>query len=424
MMITEQFLQFLWHKKLINSDNLKCNKGFPVEILDYGEWNHNQGPDFLFVKLKYQDIIFFGNVEIHVKSSDWISHHHDLDSNYQKIILHAVFYDDMTLNTIESKNIPTLVLSNYIDDQLLLRYHKISSDQHQYIPCEALIDNKLMPLFFHEENLIKKLADKRAETLQNLATFKNNIEAVFFSKLAYAFGLKINAEIFKQMAESIDFTIINKIRQSPTALEALFFGIAGWLDHPKDAQMIIWKREFDFLKSKFNLPNIIISPKFSKLRPPNFPTIRLSQLAQLYHQEPHLFSKIKSAKNYNELKSIFRIIKASSYWDNHYNFGKISADNIEKKLSSDFIDLIFLNAILPIKYTLDLDHSEDVHDLLLDFYKDIKPEKNHIIDQWKILGINPNNALETQSLLYHYQHFCLQKKCLNCGIGLKLLKKK
>lgn len=421
MTITENLLQLIWSKKLFKHHNFVCTKGFSIEIIEFGQWNYNQGPDFLFAKIKYQDITFFGNIELHVKSSDWILHKHDEDPNFHKIILHVVFQNDIDIENIEARNIPTLELKNYIDEKILLRYQKINTENNRFIPCEDLIQKNAIPLFFHEENILRKINDKHLEIQQELSALKNNHEAVLFSNLAYAFGLKINAEIFKQIAESIDFSIINKIRQNATALEALLLGICGWLENPKDQQMTVWKREFDFLKAKYHIPNITISPKFSKLRPPNFPTIRLSQLAQLYHLEPHLFSKINAAENITDLKNIFTNIKTSAYWDNHYNFGKESTDNFEKKLTSEFIEIIIINVILPLKYLLN-SKKEDVNDEIIEFYKALKAEKNQIIDHWKNLNIIPKNALESQSLLYHYKNYCTHKKCLNCSVGLKILK--
>jgi hypothetical protein len=243
-----------------------------------------------------------------------------------------------------------------------------------------------------------------------------------FHSLAYSFGLKVNAFIFKQIAESIDFNTINKIRQNEIQLEALFFGISGWLENSQDEQMEIWKREFDFMKAKFNISDVIIRPKFLRLRPPNFPTIRLSQLANLYHQHQSLFSKIINSKNSEELFEIFKNVKASEYWDDHFNFEKISKINQPKVLSKDFIELIILNTILPLKYTYHKYHNEEIADEILTFYRNIPAEKNSIIDDWKKLGLKFKTALESQSLIYHFKNSCEEKNCLNCGIGFKLLK--
>lgn len=173
--------------------------------------------------------------------------------------------------------------------------------------------------------------------------------------------------------------------------------------------MQIWKREFDFLKVKFNLSDFRIHPKFSKLRPPNFPTIRLSQLANLYHSQPNLFSKLIEAKSIDDLYKIFENVKASEYWDNRFNFGKISNTESEKLLSKDFVDLIIINTILPLKYFYHKNHNQEIIDDIFDFYKQMKPEKNSTLDEWKKLGLKFKNALQTQAFLHQYKTFCTQK---------------
>ncbi len=277
-------------------------------------------------------------------------------------------------------------------------------------------------MHFYEESLLKKLEEKSLQIEEDLKRFKNNYEAVLFHSLAYSFGLKVNAQIFKQIAESIDFTVFNKIRQNKTQLEALLFGISGWLEKPEDPQMQIWKREFEFLHAKFELPSLIIRPKFLRLRPPNFPTIRLSQLADLYHQHQNLFSKIINSKTTAELLEIFKHIKASEYWDNHFNFGKISPAEQEKTVTKEFTELMILNSVLPLKYTYHKYQNEEIADEILDFYREISAEKNSVIDGWKNLGLKFKTSLQSQSLIYHFKSNCTPKNCLNCSIGFKILK--
>jgi len=419
--MTEKLLQYLWNFKIFKHFDFKDIEGNSVEILDFGKWNTDSGPDFLLAKIKIKNVIFAGNIELHVKASDWIFHNHSIDPNYQNIILHVVFQNDADIDELKNKNIPTLELKDFIDENILWKYEKLISD-NQFIPCENIFDQTKVPIHFHEENVLKKLEQKSLEIEKSLELYKNNFEAVLFHHLAYSFGLKVNAFIFKQIAESIDFTIINKIKQNEIQLEALFFGISGWLEHPEDENMQIWKREFDFIKAKFNISDLKFRPKFLRLRPPNFPTIRLSQLANLYHQHHSLFSKIIFAKSSAELFELFKDVKASEYWDNHFNFGKISTVDQPKILTKDFIELIILNSILPLKYTYHQYHHEEITDEILEFYTSISSEKNSIIDQWKNLGLKTKNALESQSLIYHYKNFCEEKNCLNCGIGFKLLK--
>lgn len=419
--MNEEILQYLWNFKKFRRFNFVSVDGKNIEILDFGEWNKNSGPDFLFAKIKIDNIIFAGNIEIHTKASDWFFHNHSGNPEFGNLILHAVYINDCEIPELENQQIPTLELKDYIDETLIQK-HQDLREEHSFIPCEDLFDKDKIPLFFEEEVLLKKL-DFKSESLElSLKKNQNNYEAVLFQQLAYAFGLKVNAEIFLQLAESLDFSVIQKIKQNKTQLEALLFGISNFLDEPKDEMIIIWKREFDFLKVKFNLTEVRIAPKFSKLRPPNFPTIRLSQLANLYHSQPNLFSKIIEAKTIDDLYLIFEDISASEYWNNHFNFGKISPVESQKSLSKDFIDLIIINAILPIKYFYQKNHNPEITDVIFEFYKQLKPEKNSVLDEWKNLGVKFKNALQTQVFLYQYKTFCTQKKCLNCSIGFQLLK--
>lgn len=419
--MTEKLLQYLWNFKVFHTFDFKDVEGNAVEIIEFGKWNTNAGPDFLDAKVKVGNILLAGHIELHVKSSDWIFHNHSQDPNYQNIILHVVFHHDTEIDELTDNHIPTLELKDYIDENILRRYEKLATG-NQFIPCEPIFNPSKIPFTFHEDNILKKLEEKSMEIERSLQQFKNNFEAVLFHSFAYSFGLKVNAFIFKQMAESIDFSIINKIRQNRMQLEALLFGISGWLDHPEDEEMRLWKREFDFIKAKFSISDIQFRPKFLRLRPPNFPTIRLSQLASLYHRHQNLFSKIIHIQDANELGELFKDVKASEYWDSHFNFGKTSSIPQPKTLTKDFMDLIILNTVLPLKYTYHRYHHEETADEIIGFYQKLSAEKNSVTAEWKRLGVPIKTALESQSLIFHYNHSCEEKNCLNCTIGLKLLK--
>jgi len=418
--MNEKLLQYLWNFKIFKSFDFKDVEGNPLEILDFGKWNFDSGPDFLLGKIRFRDLLLAGNIELHVKSSDYIFHQHSGNPEFENLILHAVFYHDMEVEELQNRNIPTLELKNYIDETVLWKYESLLK-QNQFIACENLFSSALIPFNFTEETLIKKLDEKSIAIEEALRLNKNNYEAVLFHQIAYAFGLKVNAENFKQLAESLDFSVVNKIRQNQTQLEALFFGVCGWLAKPEDEQMKIWKREFEFLTVKYQLPTLKITPKFSKLRPPNFPTVRLSQLATLYYLNQNLFSKLVLIKNINEIKSIFNSVKASEYWDNRFNFGKISPVVGEKFLTEEFMNLILINTVLPFKYTYHKNSDENINDEILDFYRAINPEKNTTTQNWKSLNVKMNNALESQAFIYHYKNFCEKKNCLNCSIGYRLL---
>ncbi len=419
--MNEKLLQYLWNFKIFNKYNFKDTEGNSIEIEDFGTWNTNAGPDFLMAKIRIKEITLHGNIELHMKSSDWIFHQHSTDANYNNIILHVVYEEDADIAELKINNISTLELKNHIDANIIEKYKKLLTET-QFIACENIFRPEKIPFLFFEESLVKKLEDKSVEIEQELKKYQNNYEAVLFHSLAYSFGLKVNAELFKLIAESVDFGIINKIRQNNVQLEALFFGIADWLENPEDAPMKVWQTEYYFLKTKFGISDLKIRPKFLRLRPPNFPTIRLSQLAHLYYQEKNLFSKVINATTTEELLQIFTAVKASEYWDNHYNFGKISPVQSPKLISKDFAELILLNSILPLKFAYQKYHQEEITDEILDYYRELSAEKNSIMVGWKDLGVKIKNALESQALIYHYKNYCTPKNCLNCSIGFKILK--
>ena len=418
--MNENLLQYLWKYKIFSKLDFKDTDGNPIEILDFGTLNTNSGPDFSLAKIKTKNIVLAGNIEIHVKSSDWYFHNHDLQKDYQSVILHVVYFNDTDVSELKEAGIPTLELKDYINEKILAKYQTLEN-QYQFIPCEKIFDAQKIPFLFSEETLLKKLDEKSIEIEHLLAQSKNNYEAVLFQKLAYSFGLKVNAEIYQNIAENIDFKIIQKISQNQFQLESFLFGKGNLLEKETETNQK-WKREFDFLKNKFKISEQTFPVKFLRLMPPSFPTIRFSQLAMLYHLQPNLFSKILKAKNIQELKSLFEKVKTSEFWENHYTFEKTSEEKIKKKLSDDFIEILLINAVLPIIYTYFKNINPEKTDQVIDFYKNLSPEKNSIISSWKKLNVKFSSALETQAFLYHHKHLCSYKNCLNCNIGLKILK--
>ena len=418
--MNENLLQYLWKYKIFSKFDFKDTDGNPIEILDFGTLNTNSGPDFSLAKIKTKNIVLAGNIEIHVKSSDWYFHNHDLQKDYQSVILHIVYFNDTDVSELKEAGIPTLELKDYINEEILTKYQTLEN-QYQFIPCESIFDPSKVPFLFSEETLLKKLDEKSIEIEQLLNQSKNNYEAVLFQKLAYSFGLKVNAEIYQNIAENIDFKIIQKISQNQFQLESFLFGKGNLLEKETETNQK-WKREFEFLKTKFKISEQTFPVKFMRLMPPSFPTIRFSQLAMLYHLQPNLFSKIIHAKSTEEIKSYFENVKTSDFWENHYTFEKISEEKLEKKLSDDFIEILLINAVLPIIYTYFKNINPEKTDQVLDFYKNLNPEKNSIISSWKKLNVKFSSALETQAFLYHHKHLCSHKNCLNCNIGLKILK--
>lgn len=420
--MNENLLQYLWQHKIFSNFDFKDSDGNLLEIIDFGKFNKNSGPDFSMAKIKTKDIVLAGNVEIHLKSSDWYFHHHDTQKDYQTVILHVVYFNDVDVLELKNAGIPTLELKNYIDDKILAKYQSLEN-HFEFIPCEKLFEVPKIPFLFPEETLLKKLDEKSIEIENLLIKSKNNYEAVLFQKLAYSFGLKVNAEIYQNIAENIDFKVIQKISQNQFQLESLLFGKGNLLEKETEINKK-WKTEFDYLKMKFQISEEVFPVKFLRLMPPSFPTIRLSQLSILYHTQPNLFSKVINAKNIKELKSLFERVKTSAFWENHYTFEKSSEDKTEKFLSDDFVEILLINAVLPIIYTYFKNLNSEKTEQIIEFYKNLKPEKNSIISAWKKLGAKFYSALETQAFLFQYKHFCSEKNCLNCSIGFQILKSK
>ena len=418
--MNENLLQYLWKYKIFSKIDFKDSDGNLLEILDFGKFNKNSGPDFSLAKIKTKNIVLAGNVEIHVKSSDWYFHHHDTQKDYQSVILHVVYFNDVDVSELKNAGIPTLELKDYIDDKILSKYQSLEN-HFDFIPCENIFEPKKIPFLFSEETLLKKLDEKSIEIEHLLNQSKNNYEAVLFQKIAYSFGLKVNAEIYQNIAENIEFKIIQKISQNQFQLESLLFGKGNLLEKETETNKK-WRTEFEFIKTKFQISDEVFPVKFLRLMPPSFPTIRLSQLAMLYHLQPNLFSKIIHSKSTEEIKAFFEKVKTSEFWQNHYTFEKTSEEKIEKKLSDDFIEILIINAVLPTIYTYFKNINSEKTDQVLDFYKNLSPEKNSIISSWKKLNVKFSSALETQAFLYHHKHLCSYKNCLNCNIGLKILK--
>lgn len=419
--MNEKLLQYLWTFRLFTHFDFRDTEGQPIEIQNFGTLNTDAGPDFLFARIKTGGTTLAGHIELHVRSSDWIFHGHTGDPAYDNVILHVVYQCDTTIEVLRRKGIPTLELKDYLAPDVL-KNSAFLTENHQFIPCEKLIGPRHIPFGFEESSLLNKLNSKSIAIQESLHRQKNDYEAVLFHQLAYAFGLKINAEIFLQLSESVPYSVVRKIRQNRLQLEALLFGLAGFLADPSDEYQRSLANEYRFIQHKYGIGSQFYRPKFLRLRPPNFPTVRLSQLAAVLHRHPQLFSRVISAQSVSEITPLFENITAHDYWDSHYTFGKAHEGKQPKMLTRDFVEILMMNAVLPFRYSYMLHQRDTTADEILGFYSQLPPEKNTVITSWKSLGIPVKSALSAQAFLYHYKNFCIPKNCLNCSIGFKILK--
>lgn len=419
----EDFLHHLWQHKKFAVTDLKTTTGESIQILNSGQYLQLAGPDFFNSQIIIGSQKWAGNVEIHIKSSDWYLHNHEKDSNYDSVILHVVWEHDTPIFRNNNSEIPTLELKNYVQLADLNKYQSLIV-QKDWIYCENDIHTVADFIFknWEERLYFERLERKSNEILELLKASNNDWEAVLFCLLAKNFGLNTNGPLFLKMAKSIPFSIIRKEAFAVENLEALFFGQANMLDADfQDSYVVGLQNEFNYLAHKHKIEEAIFEKvAFFKHRPDNFPTIRLAQLAALYHSQQNLFSKVISVTSIKEIYHLFNL-EVSSYWEMHYNFDKKSVSK-KKKISTSFIDLIVLNTIIPVRFAYEQSLNKEISQEVIDLALAIAPEKNIIVEKFKEIGIISENAFQTQALLQLKKEYCDQKKCLQCAIGVHLLK--
>ena len=419
----EDFLHYVWQYKKFDFSNLTTVSGEVLTITNCGNYLQQTGPDFFNAQISIGNQKWAGNVEIHIKSSDWYLHHHEKDANYNNVILHVVWEHDTPVFRKDNTEIPVLELKKYISNKELEKYQSLTS-QKSWIYCERQIDTIDYFVFqnWQERLFIERLERKYRPIEQLLKETENNWEAVLFCMLAKNFGLNTNGETFLKIAKSIPFPIIRKESVEVENIESLLFGMADLF--PLDAEDNYTKelkKRFYYITQKHSLNKIITEPvQFFKHRPDNFPTIRLAQLAMLYHKQQNLFSKVIVAKTVKELRQLFDIT-ISDYWQTHYQFDKASPKK-KKHFSKLFIDLLVINTIVPIQFAYAKSQGKETSEFLINLLREVAAEKNIIIEKFLNFGTKAKNAFETQSLLQLKNEYCNHGKCLQCAVGIQLLK--
>ncbi|MEO8934153.1 MAG: DUF2851 family protein [Xanthomarina sp.] len=419
----EAFLHYIWQYKKMAVVNLNTTQFEALEIVSVGQYNTNSGPDFFNARLKIGEQLWAGNVEIHINSSDWFVHNHETDQAYDNVILHVVWEHDTDVFRKDNSIVPTLVLKEVIDKEIYINYIKLMSNHKKWINCEvdfAEVDNFIIENWL--ERLYFERLERKSKTIEKLLKeSKNNWEAVLFKMLAKNFGLKVNGEAFFSMANSLDYSIIRKLQENSMALEALFFGQVGLLEGDiQESYYLNLQKEYVFLKQKFQLDSApVTSIQFFRLRPPNFPTIRLSQLATLYSFRINLFSEIIELSTRKEFYELFKV-GVSSFWESHYTFGKTSKSS-SKKIAKPFIDLLLINTIIPIKFAYAKYQGKDINENLMELIQQIPSEKNNIVSAFNNLKKVSHSAMQSQALIQLKTEYCDKNKCLECAIGNALI---
>jgi hypothetical protein len=423
----EDFLHYIWQHQYFDKTRLTATAGEPLQVLRCGFHNTNAGPDFLQAQVRVGTVVWNGSVEIHLKTSDWLRHHHDLDTRYDQVVLHVVWEDDRVLYRSDGSAIATLELKNRVDPELVKGYY-FFHEEKDTIPCGPLTAQvpPLVRLEMLDRVLVERLEQKAHRILELLASNHQDWEYTTYQALCSGFGFKINQEPFQRLSQVLPYNILRKHQHSLWQLEALLFGQAGFLE-PKmpeeDRYLHKLQQEYRFLRHKYQLAPGLQQAEwnFLRLRPANFPSVRLAQLAALLHGKEGLFGALVAAAGLEPLLNFFKG-QISEYWQHHYLPVRPSGARL-KGIGRQSIDILLINTVVPLLFAYShwqdkTEHREKAMALL----EQLPAEKNMIIQIYQDLGLSVSSAADSQAYLQLFQHYCQERKCLSCSLGHHLLK--
>ena len=422
-MITQELLfQFIWQYSLYRSDQLQTLLGEPICVQFQGRRNHQSGPDFEAAKIRIGSTLLVGHVELHLKTSDWFKHGHQHDRAYDTVILHVVWENDMPI--AEQQHLPILEMRQHISAAVIQQYESLQYSV-RHIPCAPYLAqvNDLTKDAWLTRLLAERWEMKSQEWNQLLAQNAEDWRVLLYWQLAANFGFKTNADAFLALAQSLPLNILARHHAQLFQIEALLFGQAGMLEQDfQDEYPFRLQQEYRYLRKKYKLQPIPAHRwRFMRLRPANFPTIRIAQFAALVHRSVHLFTQIIASVSLAELRALFEV-SASDYWDTHFRFDEVQKGNAEKYLGMASIHNIMINTIAPIRYFYSVrtglgDQIESSIELL----EQVPAESNHIMRAWEKIPWTAKNAAQSQAMIQLFNYYCTHKQCLQCSIGHRIL---
>ena len=429
----EKLLHYIWKHRILPLSELRTTDGRSVEVIDPGLLNMHAGPDFFNAKVRIDGVMWVGNVEIHERSADWFLHGHDTDAAYNNVVLHVAAVVDVDVVTERGDHLPQVQLA--VPQQVLSNYRRLLAFD-RYPPCrEAVLPLDAIKKRSWLSALVAERLNEKTEAIRRrVALFEGSWEAAFFATMARSFGFGVNSEAFEQWAERLPLMQIAHHRDDPFQVEAMFMGMAGLLDEAQmtpatreaaiaDPYFLSLKREFGYLSRKFRLePMARQAWRFLRLRPQNFPYIRMSQLAQLYCSRRASLAEITTCESVKQLHAVLQT-SVSDYWRTHYTFGKESSLN-EKRLSTASLNLLAINAAVPVLHAWGCYRDDErLVQRALDWLEELPAEDNTYIRLWKECGVEARNAADTQALIQLQHRYCERKDCLRCRFGYYSLKR-
>lgn len=421
----EAFLHFIWKFQQFNSRNLITDSGQEITVLHPGYKNTDAGPDFSGAKIRIGAITWNGNVEIHVHAKDWNRHNHQLDEAYDNVILHVVWNNDAAVLRKDKTTIPAFELQHVVDEILINKYHQLFEPGYDIL-CSRFLDQvkSITRYSMMDKALAQRLEEKSAKIFREIAFTGNDWEEIAWRMLCQNFGFKTNAFPFFELGKSLPLKILKKESENLKTVEALLFGQAGFLEeHMEDDYFLELKREYHFKRIKYSLERNLDKHqwKFLRMRPANFPTIRIAQLAALVANHSNLFSLFTDYSSILKLKKSLEVIQ-SGYWIKHYNFGS-QANTVSGKFGMSSIENVLINTVAPLLFAYGV-HKDQVElkEKAMELLASVKPESNSITKKWEAQGIESKSAFDSQALIEIYNEYCLKKRCLNCAIGTEIIR--
>jgi hypothetical protein len=415
--MTEEFLHFVWKYGLFDRTGLLADTGESVEVIRLGEHNPDAGPDFLNARIRIGGTLWAGNVELHIRSSDWFAHGHHTDPAYDNVILHVVHQYNRIVTRTDAAVIPSVRLP--VGAELYERYRTLIARKGR-IACEdrmPLTDPFIRESWLHAL-AVERLSEKAGFVTGLLHHYRGDWEETLYVALARAFGFGINATPFEMTARALPLAVIRRHSHNRLQTEALLMGQAGFLkpDQPEGGYAWRLHKEYRYLAAKYTLSPV--DPglwKFLRMRPMNFPTVRLAMFADLMHTPAH-FSRIVSCREISDLRRIFSI-GAHGFWNVHYTFEKVSEPG-GKMLGEEAFQSIVINAVIPVLFQYgNMEGKEELKERALGWLGSLPAERNRIVGDFARCGLGSSSALHSQAVLQLWKMYCSRKRCLSCTLG-------
>ncbi len=431
-MFPEEFLHFIWQFQYFEKTALATTEGFPLHISHAGFLNSDAGPDFLEAKIRIGDIEWNGQVEIHLRSSDWNAHKHQTDPAYDSVILHVVWEADKPVRRKDGTPIPQVELKDRVSLQLLSKYQDLIRQRIE-VPCQTHKNNiaSIKAQSMIDRVVVERLQRKIKEVDLMLQKFGGDWDATAVHLLVKYSGFKKNQEGFLQLSHKISYRVIQKIAFNQEDLEAYFMGMAGLLDDQATGEYATaLKQKYDYIKHKYELvASGLAYPqwKFMRMRPANFPTVRMAQLAAILHKSPRLFAAFLGVASVKQMKDVLRA-QVSDYWQHHYRFGEadeVNSRELRQGMGDSSLEILIINTVVPLLFTYGRQQvNAELEEKAINLLRELKFESNSVTDKLTFMPVDASSAYESQAFIELYRHYCMPRRCLSCQVGVDLVRQR